>query len=101
MIERWIDISCNTCGAQLSDTHGMDLSQKRVIKWAKKDGWEIESSKQTYCPKCKFERYLDILYELTQIEQAGELTEKPRAKYIKLVNLLKKAKVDIPFGIII
>jgi len=52
MIQKWIDISCNNCDRQLSDTTGMDLSKARMIKWAKEQGWKIKSGKETYCFNC-------------------------------------------------
>jgi hypothetical protein len=43
--------------------------------------------------------FLDELYNLTLIEQEGELTEEQKERYVKLVQLGRDNNIDIPFGI--
>lgn len=42
---------------------------------------------------------LNRLYELTQIEYSRKLTKEEELEYIKLVELLRENKIEIPFGI--
>jgi hypothetical protein len=45
------------------------------------------------------EKLLDELYELTQIEEDRELTEKEKARYVEIVDYCRKNYIAIDFGI--
>lgn len=46
-----------------------------------------------------FNSMLDELYDLTIIEQNGNLTESQKDRYIYLYEVLTQNNIEIPFGI--